>query len=52
MALPEIEPNSPLAITATFAGPPILWPTAAKGKSIKNFCAPDFSKKDPKEQIR
>ena len=24
MALPEIEPKSPLAITETFAGPPVL----------------------------
>ena len=48
MAEPDIDPNSPLAITETLAGPPILWPTAARGKSIKNFWAPHFSRNAPK----
>ena len=52
MALPEIEPKSPLAITETFAAPPILCPTAARGKFMKNFCAPDFSKKAPNRTNR
>ena len=47
MALPEIEPNIPEAITATLAGPPILCPTAARGKSMKNFWAPLFSRNAP-----
>ena len=48
MALPEMEPKSPLAMTATLPGPPILCPTAARGKSTKNFWAPHFSKNAPK----
>ncbi len=47
MALPEIDPNSPLAMTATLAGPPILCPTAASGKSMKKRWAPLFSRKAP-----
>jgi len=52
IALPEMEPKKPLAITATLAGPPTLCPTAARGKSMKNFWAPDFSKKAPKRTNR
>ena len=48
MALPEMEPNRPLATTETLPGPPILWPTAARGKSIKKRWAPLFSRKAPK----
>jgi hypothetical protein len=52
MAEPEMEPKRPLAITETLAGPPILWPTAARGKSMKNFWAPLFSRKAPKSTKR
>ena len=31
MALPEMDPKSPLAMTETLAGPPTLPPTAARG---------------------
>jgi len=44
MAEPDIEPKSPDAMTETLPGPPILWPTAARGQSIKNFWAPHFSR--------
>ena len=48
MALPEMEPKRPLAITDTLAGPPIRWPTAASGKSMKKRCAPLASRNAPK----
>jgi hypothetical protein len=52
MALPEMEPNRPLAMTDTLAGPPILCPTAARGQSMKNFWAPLFSRNAPKRTKR
>ena len=48
MALPEMDPNRPLAITDTLAGPPTLCPTAASGKSTKKRWAPLASRKAPK----
>ena len=47
IALPEMEPNRPEAMTDTLAGPPILWPTAASGNSTKKRWAPHFSKNAP-----
>ena len=49
IALPETEPKNAEAITATLAGPPVLRPANASGKSIKNFPAPDLCRKAPKK---
>ena len=42
-ALPEMEPNSPLATTATLAGPPRTWPTREQATSMKTCPPPVFS---------
>ena len=52
IALPDTEPNRAEATTATFAGPPVLRPAAAIGKSIKKRPAPDLCKKAPKKMNR
>ena len=49
IALPETEPKKAEAITATFAGPPVLRPANASGKSMKNLPAPDLCRKAPKK---
>lgn len=45
--LPEIEPNSALESTATWAGPPTQPPVSELARSMKNAPAPDFWRKAP-----
>jgi len=52
IALPEIEPKSAEAMTATLAGPPAERPAKARGRSMKNRPAPDFWRKAPKKMKR
>ena len=52
MAEPEMDPNRPEAMTETLAGPPILCPTAARGQSMKNRCAPHRSRNAPNRTKR
>jgi hypothetical protein len=49
MALPETDPNKAEAITATLAGPPVVCPAAASGRSMKKRPAPDLCKNAPKK---
>ena len=46
--LPLIDPTKPLAITATFAGPPVVCPARAIDRSIKNFPIPVLFNTAPK----
>ncbi len=50
--LPDMVPKRPLAITATFAGPPILCPVAARARSMKNFPRPVLWRKAPNNMNR
>ena len=46
-ALPEIDPNSPEAITAILAEPPRVPPISAVAMSVNHWEAPDFSRSWP-----
>ena len=48
MAEPLILPRNPLAITATFAGPPFELPAKAHAISLKNLPIPDLFITSPK----
>ena len=52
MALPEMEPKSADATTDTLAGPPVLRPAKASGRSMKKRLAPDLRRNAPKKMNR
>ena len=49
---PWIMPIMPLARMPTLAGPPGLWPAAAKARLVKKVVVPDFCRKAPKRMKR
>ncbi len=49
IALPETDPKKADAMTATLAGPPVVRPARARGKSMKNLPGSRFVQKGAKE---
>ncbi|MNP82813.1 hypothetical protein D3C76_1815760 [compost metagenome] len=54
MAMPEpvMVPISADDTTATFAGPPSLWPNRPMAKSVNSLIMPAFSRKAPNRMNR